>query len=95
MVLLSVPEADSEHSRIQQYLGSVAQALRERGYTARALITGSGAVRTILDVSESEGVDLIMLSTHGRGNLERKAAVGSVTDRVIDAAPCPVFLSPI
>jgi nucleotide-binding universal stress UspA family protein len=95
MVLLSVPEADSEHPRIQQYLGSVAQALRERGYNARALITGSGAVRTILDVSESEDVDLIMLSTHGRGNLERKATVGSVTDRVIDAAQCPVFLSPI
>ncbi|MBN1568222.1 MAG: universal stress protein [Acidobacteria bacterium] len=95
MVLLSVPESELELARIRQYLESVAQALVERGYTARALVTGSGAVRTILDVSESEGVDLIMLSTHGRGRLERKASIGSVTDRIIDAAPCPVFLAPI
>lgn len=95
MVLLSVPESESEDTRIRQYLESVAQALRERGYAARSLITGSGAVNTILAVSESENVDLILLSTHGRGKLERQASVGSVTDRVIDAAPCPVFLVPI
>ena len=95
MVLLSVPESESEHSRIQEYLESVVRALRETGYTARALVTGSGAVRTILDMSESEGADLIMLSTHGRGRLERHASIGSVADRIVDAATCPVFLSPI
>ncbi len=93
--LLSVPETEAENPRIQQYLQSVSQALMERGYTATGLVTGTGAVRTILDIGESEGVDLIMLSTHGRGKLERKASIGSVTDRVIDGATCPVFLSPI
>lgn len=95
MVLLSVPESEPEHLRIRQYLESVAQALGERGYAARSLVTGSGAVRTILDISESENVDLIMMCTHGRGRSEREASIGSVTDRVIDAAPCPVFLAPI
>jgi nucleotide-binding universal stress UspA family protein/predicted membrane protein len=95
LLLLSVPESESEHPKIEQYLDSVAQALLERGYNARAIVTGSGAVRTILDVGASEDADLIMLSTHGRGKMERQANIGSVTDRVIDMANCPVFLSPI
>jgi nucleotide-binding universal stress UspA family protein/predicted membrane protein len=95
MLLLSVPEDESESPRIREYLVTVAQALQERGYNARAIVTGSGALRTILDVGASEEADLIMLSTHGRGRLERQASIGSVSDRVIDMAHCPVFLSPI
>jgi nucleotide-binding universal stress UspA family protein len=95
IVLLSVPETESEQAGLQAYLETVAQALRERGYQARGMVIGSGAVRTVLEVSASEQVDLIMMTTHGRGRLERQAAVGSVTDRVIDAANSPVFLAPI
>ncbi len=94
IVLLSVPESDAEQPKIQHYLETVGNALSERGYNARALVTGSGAVRTILEVSQSEAADLIMMATHGRGNVERRAAVGSVADRVVDAANCPVFLAP-
>ena len=94
IVLLSVPEADAELPKIEEYLKTVADALRERGYNARALVTGSGAVRTILEASLSEQADLIMMTTHGRGNVERHASVGSVADRVVDAANCPVFLVP-
>jgi nucleotide-binding universal stress UspA family protein len=95
ITLLSVPENESEHASLQSYLETVSQALRERGYQAHSLVIGSGAVRTILDVSASEKADLIMMTTHGRGRLERQASVGSVTDLVIDAANSPVFLVPI
>jgi len=95
IVLLSVPETESEQASLQAYLETVAQALRERGYQSRGLVMGSGAARTVLEVSASEKVDLIMMTTHGRGRLERQASVGSVTDRVIDAANSPVFLVPI
>jgi nucleotide-binding universal stress UspA family protein len=95
ITLLSVPENESEHDSLQGYLETVSQALRERGYQARSLVTGSGAVRTILDIGASEKADLIMMTTHGRGRLERQASVGSVTDLVVDAANSPVFLVPI
>lgn len=95
MILLSVPESDAEEPRIREYLETVEGALRERGYNIRALVTGSGAVRTILQVSLAEAADLIILATHGRGNFERRAAVGSVADRVVDAANCPVLLIPV
>ncbi len=95
ITLLSVPENESEHSGLETYLETVSQALRERGYQASSLVMGSGAVRTILGVSASEKADLIMLTTHGRGRLERQASVGSVTDLVIDGANNPVFLVPV
>ncbi|CAN5864386.1 hypothetical protein BH18ACI4_BH18ACI4_28330 [soil metagenome] len=95
IILLSVPESDAEHARIEEYLNSVTSALGDIGHSARALVAGSGALRSILEVSASEQADLIMMTTHGRGALEREASIGSVADRVIDAANCPVFLVPI
>jgi nucleotide-binding universal stress UspA family protein len=92
--LLSVPETEAEHLQLEQYLETVATALRKNGYNANARVTGSGAVRTILELCGSESPDLIMMTTHGRGLLSRAASIGSVADRVIDAAHCPVFLVP-
>ena len=80
--------------KIREYLESVAEGLREEGLHVRTLVTGSGPARTIVSVSEVEGVDLIMLATHGRGGLDR-LFVGSVADRVVRHTRCPVFLLPI
>ena len=56
-------------------------------------VGGSGPSRTILDVAEREGVDLIALTSHGRGGVGRQDYVklGSVVDKVIYDAPCPIF----
>lgn len=95
ILLLSVPEAEAEGARLTDYLEAVTTALLKSGYTASARVTGSGAVRTILELSSAEDADLIMMTTHGRGVLSREASIGSVADRVIDAANCPVFLVPV
>jgi nucleotide-binding universal stress UspA family protein len=44
----------------------------------------------IVDVAKKEGVDLIVISTHGRTGLSH-ILVGSVTERVVRNAPCPVL----
>jgi nucleotide-binding universal stress UspA family protein len=95
IVLLSVPEDDSEETKIQHYLESVAAALRKRGLQARALVTGSGPARTIVAVSESENADLVMMATRGRGGTAGNIAIGSVAERVVQVTQCPVFLVPI
>lgn len=95
ILLLSVPETEAEHVRLEEYLEAVAAALRETGYKVRKAVTGSGAVRTILEFGLAESADLIMMTTHGRGILSREASIGSVADRVVDAAACPVFLAPV
>ena len=47
---------------------------------------------TITDVAESEGCDLILIATRGRGAPDEVGVeVGSVTDRVVQSAHCPVF----
>jgi nucleotide-binding universal stress UspA family protein len=92
IVLLSVPEAESEVPRLEQYLDSVAAALRNLGLAVETQVTGSGAARTITSVAESAGCDLIVTATRGRGAPEDiDTAVGSVADRVVQTAHCPVF----
>jgi len=95
VTLLAVPETESETPRLEHYLTSVVQALRARGFRARSTVTGSGAARTILAVSREERVDLIMMATRGRGGIAGKDGVGSVTERVVESTPCPVFLAPV
>jgi nucleotide-binding universal stress UspA family protein len=43
----------------------------------------------ILEVAKKEKVDLIIMGAHGRKGLD-KAIFGSVADKVVQAAPCPV-----
>lgn len=92
VVLLTVPERESEVPRLEHYLGSVAEALRSIGLATGTKVTGSGAARTITGVAEAEGCDLIMMATRGRGAPATiDIEVGSVTDTVIQSAHCPVF----
>jgi nucleotide-binding universal stress UspA family protein len=44
----------------------------------------------IVALAEAERADLVVIGTHGRGGLGR-AVLGSVADRVVRLAPCPVL----
>ena len=45
----------------------------------------------ILDrLGEDPKIDLIVMATHGRGGVAR-LVMGSVTDKIIRSAPCPVL----
>lgn len=77
-----------------RYLNRVARRLREAGTNVRPLVTGSRPAQTIVEVSKAEDADLIMLTTHGRGGVER-ILMGSVADRVVHHADRPVFLVPV
>lgn len=100
VLLLSVPEgseSESYRETVERYLNDIAETLREEGFDIITLVTGSGPARTILEISEEEKVDLIMMASHGRGGVERSKhiAIGSVADRVVQKTPCPVFLVPL
>lgn len=47
----------------------------------------------ITHLAETEFVDAIVMSTHGRNGIER-FIFGSVTQKVLNAMPCPVFVVP-
>ena len=55
-----------------------------------ALVIRESAVSGIVEYAEREGVDLIVIATHGRSGLSRMM-IGSVAEKVVRHAPCPVL----
>lgn len=53
------------------------------------VVLGSPADK-ILELAKTEKVDLIIMGAHGRTGLER-AIFGSVANKVVKSAPCPVL----
>jgi nucleotide-binding universal stress UspA family protein len=48
---------------------------------------------TIIDVAVEESMDLIVICTDGRDNL-KDFVTGTITEKVINHAPCPVLVIP-
>jgi len=48
------------------------------------------AASTILELTEKEGFDLVVMGTHGRRGLPR-LLLGSVAQKLVSRAPCPVL----
>ena len=63
---------------------------RAKGLKARVALRTGVPYREIVDLVTDERADLVVLGTHGRGGIDR-ALLGSVTDRVVRLAPCPVL----
>jgi nucleotide-binding universal stress UspA family protein len=55
----------------------------------RTVVRG-GTHREIVEFARTRGADLIVMGTHGYGPL-RRLLLGSVTERVLRTAPCPVM----
>ena len=83
--------AAAQSGKAAAYLADKAAALTAAGVeVVTAYETGSPAEK-ILDYAQAAAIDLIVMSTHGRGGL-RRLLVGSVTDRIIRAGNCPVLV---
>lgn len=63
--------------------------IREHGLATRWLLGTGVPHEEIARVAMAERADYIVMGTRGRGGLER-ALLGSVADRVVRTAPCPV-----
>jgi nucleotide-binding universal stress UspA family protein len=79
---------------MRKYLASVAESLRAEGLTVRTTVTGSYPARSIVEVGKREGVDLIMITSQGRGGLDL-LFMGSVAQQVVQLSDSPVFILPI
>lgn len=81
-----------ERVEAKSYLDQVLFQLRSRRLSAHAIIMDvNPPADAILDLATEEAVDLIVISTHGRSGLSRWIH-GSVATKVLQDAPCPVFL---
>ena len=80
-------------SRGNQYLEGIAGQLKSEGFAAETAIREGAAVENIIDYSKENGIDLVVMSTHGHGGV-RRLLMGSVTDRVIRSCEVPVLVLP-
>jgi nucleotide-binding universal stress UspA family protein len=74
----------------QQTIERWAGTARAEGLTVRVALRTGVPHEEIVALAIDERADLVVLGTHGRGGLSR-ALLGSVADRVIRIAPCPVL----
>ncbi len=74
----------------EQKLEPLLSAGGQKGISCQPLI-GEGAIwDVLLDMIQQNGIDLIVVGTHGRRGL-RKLLLGSVAEEVFRMAPCPVL----
>jgi nucleotide-binding universal stress UspA family protein len=84
---------ESSRRESRAYLDGAAGQLKAGGITVRTVVAEGPAAERIVAVARDAGADLIALTTHGRGGLER-VVFGSVADAVVRSAPCPVLVVP-
>jgi nucleotide-binding universal stress UspA family protein len=81
---------DAQREWATQALEERAAESRGAGIPTLARVLGGTPHEAIVATAKQLGADLIVMGTHGRGALER-FFLGSVADRVIRSAPCPVL----
>jgi nucleotide-binding universal stress UspA family protein len=76
---------------VKEYLEDWQKKLQWAKVKCRYLELEGFVPEAILMAAEKEAVDLIVMSTHGRSGLSRWV-YGSVAAKILQAAPCPIFL---
>jgi nucleotide-binding universal stress UspA family protein len=86
----SLEDLVKKHERmLDEFLGQIGANVTPPLKITKKIELGSPA-STILEAAQKERVDLIVMSTHGRTGLAHML-MGSVTEKVIRLASCPVF----
>ena len=63
---------------------------KDLAHTKTSVATGDAA-EGILNYIDSDGIDLVIMGTHGRKGLD-KVIFGSVADRIVRSSPVPVMV---
>ncbi len=86
------PDTDERQAKVKQQVADLAN----EGVTAEARVVRGGvksAAHAIADVAKEDGADLIVVGARGHTALAG-LLLGSVTQRLLHIAPCPVLVVP-
>lgn len=89
--ILSEEALEASREELEHYLEKVHKEKVGSRCATRLLVLEGDEASTIVDTAESEGAELIIMSTHGRTGFTRWM-LGSVTEKVLRVAPCPVLV---
>ena len=73
-----------------EYLDGLRREARCSDCRIQTITVGGDVAGCIVDTAATEGVDLIVMTTHGYSGLTRWV-LGSITERVLRGASCPVL----
>jgi nucleotide-binding universal stress UspA family protein len=76
---------------LRDYLNTIAERLRAEGVQVEVVVRRGAPADEILGFAKEAGMDLIVMSTHGRSGISRWV-YGSVADKVLRSATQPVLL---
>jgi nucleotide-binding universal stress UspA family protein len=76
--------------QLEVRLGECKVAVEKSGVNVRTELLEGTPYRVVLDWAKEWGADLIVIGTHGHTGLTH-ALLGSVTERVVRMATCPVL----
>jgi nucleotide-binding universal stress UspA family protein len=83
---------EAMESEAQKHMQALLNRVHQAGLQGETAIVQGVPFQTIVDMAESRDVDLIVMGTHGRTGLTH-ALMGSVAERVVRMAPCPVLVT--
>jgi nucleotide-binding universal stress UspA family protein len=83
------PEINLQEGR--KYLETIEQSCQQPGVSLQTIVQEGDAASVIVDTAATEKADLIVMSAHGQAGV-RPWLLGSVTERVLYGATCPVLL---
>ncbi len=86
---LSMPVEELEENAREHLEEELEQCRAEHPDVEAEVLIGTPFVE-IIDFAREAGADLIVMGTHGRSGL-RQLLIGSVAERVVRKAPCPVL----
>ncbi len=84
---------EAYHDEAANYLEKIATTLKRKGIAVKVEVLLGNPAEEIIKYSRRSGVDLIIMSTHGRSGVSRWV-FGSVADKVIRQTEVPVLIRP-
>ena len=79
-------------THIKERMAAALKRIHDAGLQGERVIAHGVPFQIIIDAAKEKAVDLIIMSTHGRTGLTH-VLVGSVAERVVRMAPCPVLVT--
>ena len=76
--------------QVDKMMADVVKEIGDAGIEIRTLVTEGKPFMEIIATAREERIDLIVIGTHGRTGLSH-VLLGSVTEKVVRKAPCPVL----
>ncbi|RJQ51363.1 MAG: universal stress protein [Nitrospiraceae bacterium] len=77
--------------KAKEFVASIKKTAEASGIVTETFIGEGEAYQVITDFAKKENASVILMGSHGRTGF-RKVIMGSVTEKVIGYAPCPVLI---